>query len=48
MYMSKNIYNTYPDPNAQLNDPCYYDSEQFKLEEEFEAQNYPDDEEKEK
>ena len=34
-----------PHPNAQLNDTCYYDSEQFKLEEEFELQNYPDDEE---
>ena len=34
-----------PHPDAQLNDPCYYDSEQFELEEEFELQNYPDDEE---
>lgn len=32
-------------PDAQLNNPCYYDSEQFELEEEFELQNYPDDEE---
>lgn len=32
-------------PDAQLNNPCYYDSEQFELEEEFEIQNYPDDEE---
>ena len=32
-------------PDAQLNYPCYYDSEQFELEEEFELQNYPDDEE---
>ena len=32
------IYNP-PNPDAQLNDPCYYDSEQFEL------QNYPDDEE---
>ena len=34
-----------PNPDAQLNDLCYYDSEQFELEEEFELQNYPDDEE---
>lgn len=38
------IYNP-PHPDAQLNNPCYYDSEQFELEEEFELQNYPDDEE---
>lgn len=38
------IYNP-PHPDAQLNNPCYYDSEQFELEEEFEIQNYPDDEE---
>lgn len=34
-----------PHLDAQLNNPCYYDSEQFELEEEFELQNYPDDEE---
>lgn len=38
------IYNP-PNPDAQLNDHCYYDSEQFELKEEFELQNYPDDEE---
>lgn len=34
-----------PNPDAQLNNPCYYDSGKFELEEEFEIQNYPDDEE---
>ena len=47
MYTSKNTYNKYPNPNAQLNNPCYYDSEQFEFEEEFEQQNYPEEEETE-
>lgn len=45
--MLKSIYNP-SHPDAQLNNPCYYDSEQFELEEEFELQNYPDDEEEDK
>ena len=47
MCILKNICNKYPNSQAQLNNPCYYDSEQFELEEEFEQQNYPDDEEDE-
>ena len=47
MYTSKNTYNKYPNPNAQLNNPCYYDSAQFEFEEEFEQQNYPEEEETE-